>query len=223
MGRCKIELRTFRHVVLEWLFVLVLVASTVYVRRVSVGDEKRCDSRGNHRTLVVSRAPWGSLRRRSLDFDFLELRDDHGGQAVALAGVVTVGPWGLTSLSVLAALAGTLLIFLLASRENLTPARRAIGGQSQEHPFCGFGLCRDTCRRGSCISRRGRIRGPSHPSRRKALDGQRRSDRHGRIRPNGSIGGPLFGPSVEAGIHAFRDSGWPRNHGAGRASHDMGG
>ena len=51
-------------------------------------------------------------------------------QALALAGVVTVGPWGLTSLSVLAALAGALLIFLLASRENLTPARLALIGVS---------------------------------------------------------------------------------------------
>ena len=51
-------------------------------------------------------------------------------QALALAGVVTVGPWGLTSLSVLAALTGALLIFLLASRENLTPARLALIGVS---------------------------------------------------------------------------------------------
>ena len=51
-------------------------------------------------------------------------------QALALAGVVTLGPWGLTSLSVLAALAGALLIFLLASRENLTPARLALIGVS---------------------------------------------------------------------------------------------
>jgi len=51
-------------------------------------------------------------------------------QALALAGVVAVGPWGLTSLSVLAALAGALLIFLLASRENLTPARLALIGVS---------------------------------------------------------------------------------------------
>ena len=51
-------------------------------------------------------------------------------QALALAGVVAVGPWGLTSLSVLAALASALLIFLLASRENLTPARLALIGVS---------------------------------------------------------------------------------------------
>ena len=51
-------------------------------------------------------------------------------QALALAGVVAVGPWGLTSLSVLAALVGALLIFLLASRENLTPARLALIGVS---------------------------------------------------------------------------------------------
>lgn len=51
-------------------------------------------------------------------------------QALALAGVFRVGPWGLTSLSVLAALGGALLIFLLASRENLTPARLALIGVS---------------------------------------------------------------------------------------------
>ena len=51
-------------------------------------------------------------------------------QALALAGVVSVGPWGLTSLSVLAALMGALLIFLLASRENLTPASLALIGVS---------------------------------------------------------------------------------------------
>ena len=51
-------------------------------------------------------------------------------QALALAGVVSVGPGGLTSLSVLAALMGALLIFLLASRENLTSARLALIGVS---------------------------------------------------------------------------------------------
>ena len=51
-------------------------------------------------------------------------------QALALAGVLTMGTWGLTSLSVLAALIGALLIFLLASRENLTPARLALIGVS---------------------------------------------------------------------------------------------
>ena len=51
-------------------------------------------------------------------------------QALGLAGVLTMGAWRLTSLSVLAALVGTLLIFLLASRENLTPARLALIGVS---------------------------------------------------------------------------------------------
>ena len=51
-------------------------------------------------------------------------------QALALAGVVIAGPWGLTSLSVLAAVVGAILIFLLASRENLTPARLALIGVS---------------------------------------------------------------------------------------------
>ncbi len=51
-------------------------------------------------------------------------------QALAFAGVFTVGAWGLTSLSVLGALIGALLIFLLASRENLTPARLALIGVS---------------------------------------------------------------------------------------------
>ena len=51
-------------------------------------------------------------------------------QALALAGVVNVGAWGLTSLSVAAGLAGAMLIFLLASRESLTPARLALVGVS---------------------------------------------------------------------------------------------
>lgn len=51
-------------------------------------------------------------------------------QALALAGVLATGPWGLTSLSVAAALAGALLISLLASRESLTPARLALVGVS---------------------------------------------------------------------------------------------
>ena len=51
-------------------------------------------------------------------------------QALALAGVIGAGAWGLTSLSVLAALFGALLIFLLASREDLTPARLALIGVS---------------------------------------------------------------------------------------------
>ena len=51
-------------------------------------------------------------------------------QALALAGVLKTGACGLTSLSVMAALIGALLIFLLASRESLTPARLALIGIS---------------------------------------------------------------------------------------------
>ena len=51
-------------------------------------------------------------------------------QALALAGALTIGAWGLTSLSVMAALVGAILIFLLASRESLTPARLALIGVS---------------------------------------------------------------------------------------------
>lgn len=51
-------------------------------------------------------------------------------QALALAGVFGVGPWALSSLSVAAASAGAILIFLLASRETLTPARLALIGVS---------------------------------------------------------------------------------------------
>ncbi len=51
-------------------------------------------------------------------------------QALALAGILNAGAWGLTSLSVAAALAGAALISLLASRESLTPARLALIGVS---------------------------------------------------------------------------------------------
>ena len=51
-------------------------------------------------------------------------------QALAMAGVIGLGPWGTTTLSVAAALFGALLIFLLASRESLTPARLALVGVS---------------------------------------------------------------------------------------------
>ena len=51
-------------------------------------------------------------------------------QALAMAGVLGAGAWGGTSLSVVAAVAGALLIFLLASRESLTPARLALVGVS---------------------------------------------------------------------------------------------
>lgn len=51
-------------------------------------------------------------------------------QALAMAGVLTTGAWGLATLSVMAAVAGGLLISLLASREALTPARLALIGVS---------------------------------------------------------------------------------------------
>lgn len=51
-------------------------------------------------------------------------------QALAMVGVLTLGAWGVTLLSVAAGLSGALLIFLLASRESLTPARLALVGVS---------------------------------------------------------------------------------------------
>ena len=51
-------------------------------------------------------------------------------QALAMAGVLGAGVWGVTSLSVAAAVLGGLMIFALASRENLTPARLALIGVS---------------------------------------------------------------------------------------------
>ena len=51
-------------------------------------------------------------------------------QALAMAGVLAMGTWAVTSLSVVAALFGALLIFQLASRESLTPARLALVGVS---------------------------------------------------------------------------------------------
>jgi len=51
-------------------------------------------------------------------------------QALALSGVLNVGPWGLASLSAAAGLAGAFLIYVLASRESLTPARLALVGVS---------------------------------------------------------------------------------------------
>lgn len=51
-------------------------------------------------------------------------------QALAMAGVIGAGAWMVASLSVLVAVVGALLIFLLASRENLTPARLALIGVS---------------------------------------------------------------------------------------------
>ena len=51
-------------------------------------------------------------------------------QALAMAGVLGAGAWGVASLSVVAAVVGALLIFILASRESLTPARIALVGVS---------------------------------------------------------------------------------------------
>lgn len=51
-------------------------------------------------------------------------------QALGMAGAVSSGAWALTSLSVAAAVAGAIVISLLASRENLTPARLALIGVS---------------------------------------------------------------------------------------------
>ena len=51
-------------------------------------------------------------------------------QALAMAGVIGAGASTVASLSVIAAVVGALLIFLLASRENLTPARLALIGVS---------------------------------------------------------------------------------------------
>ena len=47
-----------------------------------------------------------------------------------MAGVIGVAAWQVASLSVVAAVVGALLIFLLASRESLTPARIALVGVS---------------------------------------------------------------------------------------------
>ena len=51
-------------------------------------------------------------------------------QALALAGVVRLGPWGLMPLSVAASLAGAGIIALFASREELGPSRLALIGVS---------------------------------------------------------------------------------------------
>ena len=51
-------------------------------------------------------------------------------QALAMVGVLGAGAWGVASLSVVAAVLGALLIFLLSSREDLTPARLALVGVS---------------------------------------------------------------------------------------------
>jgi iron complex transport system permease protein len=51
-------------------------------------------------------------------------------QALAIAGVVTLGPWGLISLSVVASLGVAAVITLFAIREGMTPARLALVGIS---------------------------------------------------------------------------------------------
>ena len=51
-------------------------------------------------------------------------------QALTLVGILGTGAWGLTSLSVVAALIGALLIFVLSSRESVTAARLALIGVS---------------------------------------------------------------------------------------------
>lgn len=51
-------------------------------------------------------------------------------QALALAGILTAGAWGLAALSVSACLAISVLIFVFASREDLTPTRLALIGVS---------------------------------------------------------------------------------------------
>ena len=51
-------------------------------------------------------------------------------QSLTLVGVLGTGAWGLTSLSVVAALVGALLIFVLSSRESVTAARLALIGVS---------------------------------------------------------------------------------------------
>ena len=51
-------------------------------------------------------------------------------QALAMAGILGAGAWGVAFLSVVAALLGALLIFLLSSREDITPARLALVGVS---------------------------------------------------------------------------------------------
>jgi iron complex transport system permease protein len=51
-------------------------------------------------------------------------------QALAVAGVITFGPWGLISLSVAGSLAVAAMITLFATREDMTPARLALVGIS---------------------------------------------------------------------------------------------
>ena len=51
-------------------------------------------------------------------------------QALAMAGILVAGAWGVASLSVVAAVLGALLIFLLSSSEDLTPARLTLVGVS---------------------------------------------------------------------------------------------
>ncbi len=51
-------------------------------------------------------------------------------QALAMAGLITASAWGLAALSVVACLVISILIFLFASREDLTPTRLALIGVS---------------------------------------------------------------------------------------------
>ena len=51
-------------------------------------------------------------------------------QALAMAGIVTTGAWGLAALSVVASTSVSALIFLFASREEITPTRLALIGVS---------------------------------------------------------------------------------------------
>ncbi len=51
-------------------------------------------------------------------------------QALAMSGILVAGAWGVASLSVVAAVLGALLIFLLSSSEDLTPARLTLVGVS---------------------------------------------------------------------------------------------
>ena len=51
-------------------------------------------------------------------------------QALAMAGVIGIGAWGLFSLSVVASLIGAGIVLLFASRQGISPARLALIGVS---------------------------------------------------------------------------------------------
>jgi ABC-type Fe3+-siderophore transport system permease subunit len=51
-------------------------------------------------------------------------------QALALAGLIRLGPWGLFSLSVAASLIGAGVVLIFASRQGISPARLALIGVS---------------------------------------------------------------------------------------------